>query len=82
MSVCLPRVGTKYADQPSDWVMRVVDDTIKCVCCELQVHRELSPNGKALINSVSGEEASLAKVLQTQTGSNHTPWAMLIDSSG
>jgi 5-methyltetrahydrofolate--homocysteine methyltransferase len=35
----------------------------KALAAALAVHREVNPDGKALINSVNGEEASLARVL-------------------
>lgn len=55
-------------------VVRLVMETVEAPVCidspnlealraALEVHKELAPEGKPLINSVNGEEASLARVL-------------------
>ncbi len=48
----------------------------------LAVHRELNPNGRPLVNSVNGEEASLARVLPLVAGYGTAVIGLCMDDQG
>ncbi len=48
----------------------------------LAVHRELNPNGRPLVNSVNGEEASLARVLPLVAGYGTAVIGLCMDDHG
>jgi 5-methyltetrahydrofolate--homocysteine methyltransferase len=70
-------------------VMQTVDvpvciDTAdgEALAAALAVHKELNPNGKPLINSVNGEEASLARVLPLVTEYDAAVIGLCMDDDG
>lgn len=54
----------------------------KALAAALQVHDEVNPEGKALVNSVNGEEASLARVLPLVAAHGAAVIGLCMDDDG
>ena len=54
----------------------------EALAAALEVHKELNPNGKALINSVNGEQASMARVLPLVAKYNAAVIGLCMDDDG
>ncbi len=88
-------VGAAGADEPAllPRAVRIVMDAVdlpisidtadgEALAAALAVHKELNPGGKALINSVNGEEASMKRVLPLAARFGTAVIALTMDENG